>query len=193
MSDSFQDTGQLVRAGSSAVAAGYAVQAGDCLVYGHPLDESTDALAVSLAATGENNFLDDIILDFDVNLTGADLFARNGGYVSHPFNDFIPDEGYFEEPGDHADEKETSVMLHYHPELVFMNQAGDGKAGGFRNSLLKSGKVWIPRRWDLISTDTGIGNPLKATAEKGRRYAEAVASSYAEFLRDFSEGDLYLR
>ena len=74
-----------------------------------------------------------------------------------------------------------------------MNQAGDGKAGGFRNPLLKSGKVWIPRRWDLISTDTGIGNPLKATAEKGRRYAEAVASSYAEFLRDFSEGDLYLR
>ena len=105
----------------------------------------------------------------------------------------IPDEGYFEEPGDHADEKEASVMLHYHPELVFMNQAGEGKAGGFRNSLLRSGKVWIPRRWDLISTDTGIGNPFKATAEKGRRYAEAVASSYAEFLRDFSEGDLYLR
>ena len=102
-----------------------------------------------------------------------------------------PDEGYFEEPGDHADEKETSVMLHYHPELVFMDQAGDGKAGGFRNPLLKSGKVWIPRRWDLISSDTGIGNPHRATAEKGGRYARAVASAYAYFLKDFAEGDLY--
>ncbi len=34
---------------------------------------------------------------------------------------------YFENPGDHADELETSVMMHYHPELVNLEEAGSGE------------------------------------------------------------------
>jgi len=33
---------------------------------------------------------------------------------------------FFENPGDHADELETSVMMYYHPELVDISEAGGG-------------------------------------------------------------------
>ena len=39
---------------------------------------------------------------------------------------------YFENPGDHADEVETSVMMHYHPELVNLEEAGSGEYKTFR-------------------------------------------------------------
>lgn len=102
---------------------------------------------------------------------------------------------YFEQPGDHADEVETSVMMHYHPELVKLEEAGEGAARGFKIPALSSGKVWIPRNWSKVSKDTGIGNPALATAEKGKKFAEAVVAEYAEFLYQFSlaesASDLY--
>lgn len=98
---------------------------------------------------------------------------------------------FFDDPGDHADELETSVMLHFHPELVNISEAGEGRSGGFSAELLKEGKVWIPRNWSRVSIDTGIGNPAKATAEKGAAFAKAVTDRYADFLKDFTEEDLY--
>jgi creatinine amidohydrolase len=97
---------------------------------------------------------------------------------------------FFDDPNDHADELETSVMMHYHPELVNLSEAGEGRSGGFSAALLKEGKVWIPRNWGRVSSDTGIGNPAKATAAKGAAFAEAVVSRYADFLKDFTEEDL---
>lgn len=43
-----------------------------------------------------------------------------------------PAKEYFDNPGDHADELETSVMMHYHPELVNLSDAGDGHFRTFR-------------------------------------------------------------
>ena len=98
---------------------------------------------------------------------------------------------FFENPGDHADELETSVMMYYHPELVDISEAGEGKAGGFAIPALKMGSVWIPRNWGKVSTDTGIGDPRTATAEKGQKFVAAVIAKYAEFMRDFLHKDLY--
>ena len=98
---------------------------------------------------------------------------------------------FFDNPGDHADELETSVMMHYHPELVDLSKAGDGNNVGFAPELLASGKVWIPRNWSRISRDTGVGDPRSATAEKGRSFAEAVAEKYAEFMSEFISDKLY--
>lgn len=98
---------------------------------------------------------------------------------------------YFEAPDDHADELETSVMMHYHPELVNLSEAGEGRAGGFNSPWLSSGKAWIPRNWLKVSVDTGIGNPRLATAEKGQRFAAVVAKNYAELLRDLCSDNLY--
>lgn len=104
----------------------------------------------------------------------------------------LPAKEYFEDPGDHADELETSVMMHYHPELVNLADAGDGhQIGRFRSELLRKGVAWVPRAWNRISADTGIGSPLLATAEKGQRFAEAVSDVYADLLRDLTAPDLY--
>lgn len=97
---------------------------------------------------------------------------------------------FFEDPGDHADELETSVMMYCRPELVNLSEAGSGGTGGFAPELLREGKVWIPRNWSKISEDTGVGNPAKATAEKGRRFVDAVTGKYADFLKEMT-GYLY--
>lgn len=49
---------------------------------------------------------------------------------------FVPAKEYFDEPGDHADELETSVMMHYHPELVNLDEAGDGNYKKFASQML---------------------------------------------------------
>lgn len=98
----------------------------------------------------------------------------------------VPAKDYFDIVGDHADEVETSVMMHYHPELVRLEEAGRGESKHFSIAQLQSGRVWIPRNWSLVSEDTGIGDPSHATAEKGRRFAGAVVDEYVDFLRQFA-------
>ena len=106
-----------------------------------------------------------------------------------------PARDFFDQPGDHADELETSVMLHYHPELVRMELAGEGRAHAFALPSLRQKTAWLPRNWNLVTKDTGIGNPLLATAEKGARFAQAVAERYAQLLAELKgascPADLY--
>lgn len=98
--------------------------------------------------------------------------------------------GYFADPGDHAGELETSVMLHAAPELVLpLGEAGDGRERRPRVAALRAGWAWAPRRWTQVSADTGIGDPRAATADKGRRYAEAVAREVGQFLVDLAAAD----
>ncbi len=100
-------------------------------------------------------------------------------------------KAYFDMPSDHADELETSVMMHYHPELVDLSEAGEGKAKTFRGESLRRGIGWIPRNWQKVSTDTGIGDPRTATAEKGCRFAAACAESLAGLIADLCDENLY--
>ena len=100
---------------------------------------------------------------------------------------FVPAKEYFDEPGDHADELETSVMMHYPPELVDLSEAGDGKSKKFASQMLNEKVAWIPRHWMKVSEDTGIGNPKKASAEKGKRYVEAVTAKYAQLFKELTE------
>ncbi|MCH5242108.1 MAG: creatininase family protein [Muribaculaceae bacterium] len=104
-----------------------------------------------------------------------------------------PAKEYFEEPGDHADELETSVMMYYHPELVNLSEAGKGNSGGFHSEGFSSGKVWLPRNWEKVSKDTGIGSPMKANAEKGEKFVKDISNDYALMFNEFckSEDSLY--
>ncbi len=98
---------------------------------------------------------------------------------------------YFEERGDHANELETSVILYYFPELVLpLNEAGDGKSKQSKLNGFKNKTAWSPRQWDKVTEDTGIGNPKKATAEKGKRYLEDVTTKISEFFIELAECDL---
>lgn len=99
----------------------------------------------------------------------------------------LPAKDWFDEPGDHADELETSVMMHYHSELVNLSEAGPGQAHPFALASLREKVAWLPRHWTRVTDDTGIGNPHLATAEKGKRFAEAVAAKYALLIKELAE------
>ena len=109
----------------------------------------------------------------------------------------LPGKDWFDSPGDHADELETSVMIHYHPELVNLSEAGPGKANPFALESLRQKTAWLPRHWTKVTSDTGIGDPSLATAEKGQRFAAAVAEKYATLLQELaaisSTEDLYVK
>lgn len=89
---------------------------------------------------------------------------------------------YFENRDDHAGEMETSVMLHLTPDLVRpLSEAGDGKAKKFTFTAMREGWAWAERRWSAVTRDTGVGNPEKATAEKGAKFFEDVTAKVGEF------------
>jgi creatinine amidohydrolase len=94
---------------------------------------------------------------------------------------------YFDQPGDHAGELETSMMLHLHPDLVLpLDQAGPGNARRFAVAGLREGWAWSPRRWTAVTEDTGVGDPRAATAEKGQRFMAAISARLGRFLVDFA-------
>jgi creatinine amidohydrolase len=87
-------------------------------------------------------------------------------------------------------------MMHYHPELADLAEAGPGLANPFALQSLREKTAWLPRHWTRVTADTGIGDPRHATPEKGRRFAEAVARKYAVLLKELAavrgEQDFYL-
>lgn len=103
--------------------------------------------------------------------------------------------GFFHEPGDHAGEMETSCIMHIRPEWVLpLSEAGSGAAKRFRFDGMQKGWVTAQRAWTQVTSDTGVGNPAKATAEKGKAYLQATAADIGAFLVDLAQtdiGDLY--
>lgn len=95
---------------------------------------------------------------------------------------------YFEEPGDHADEMETSLMLHLNPEIVLpLKEAGPGKENKSRIEGIREGWAWAEREWSKVTTDTGVGNPHKATAEKGKKYFIETTGKLANLYMDVAK------
>ena len=97
---------------------------------------------------------------------------------------------YFSDLGDHAGEMETSVMQHIAPERVLpLSEAGSGKARAFKIAAFREGWAWAPRQWTQVTDDTGVGNPAASTAEKGKRYVEAVSGKLGDFLIELAKAD----
>lgn len=98
---------------------------------------------------------------------------------------------FFHEPGDHAGELETSVMMEIAPDLVLpLSEAGDGKARGFRLEGLRNGTAWAPRQWTSVTDDTGVGDPSHARHENGVRFLDAVTGRISAFLLELKDADL---
>ena len=94
---------------------------------------------------------------------------------------------YFDEPGDHAGEMETSAMMHIAPELVLpLEEAGDGAAKRFKVKALNEGWLSAQRAWTKVTKDTGVGNPSASTSAKGKKYLDDTAIKIADFLIDLS-------
>ena len=78
---------------------------------------------------------------------------------------------------------ETSVILHLRPELVRpLSEAGDGAAKKFRMTAIREGWAWAERKWMQVTKDTGVGDPRKASAEKGSHIFQSVPGKIATFL-----------
>ncbi|HSJ69884.1 MAG TPA: creatininase family protein [Anditalea sp.] len=98
---------------------------------------------------------------------------------------------YFGHPGDHADEMETSLILHLTPDLVLpLEEAGDGKENKARIKAFREGWVWAERKWSKISPDTGVGNPKAATKEKGEQFFIDVTDKLADLYLDLAKSDI---
>lgn len=89
--------------------------------------------------------------------------------------------------GDHADEFETSLMLHLTPAWVDMAVAGDGAATPSALPKLSSTPgVWVTRDWSALTASTGTGDPRHGTAEKGQQILEMFVSALAPVLVELS-------
>ena len=132
---------------------------------------------------GGNNFkpiIRDMTIDFpDLLVAVCDWFAVE------------PQTGYFDNKDDHAGEMETSVMMHYHPELVDLSMAGTGESKSFAIDSLNNKTGWIPRNWAKVSIDTGVGDPRKSSAEKGEKFANVVTDKIALLFKELVTQNIY--
>ncbi|MBN8578972.1 MAG: creatininase family protein [Cytophagales bacterium] len=100
----------------------------------------------------------------------------------------IDQKEFFENKDDHAGEMETSLLLYLRPHLVRpLHEAGAGHARKFRFKAIQEGWAWAERKWMQVTNDTGVGDPRKATAEKGEKYFKAVTQKVARFFLEVAQ------
>jgi len=92
----------------------------------------------------------------------------------------------------HACEFETSLYMYLRPELVEKDKMTSREAPSLTNQfiyddLFGSGPVHMVNRWSRI-TETGVeGDPMLATPEKGKEFAECSIRNLVEFCRLFRD------
>lgn len=96
----------------------------------------------------------------------------------------------FEQPGEHADEVETSLGMAYFPDLMRCELADNGAARPSRFEAINRGWITITRPWHLVSANTGLGDPKPATAAKGVRLMEALAERLGGFLAELGMAEM---
>ncbi|WP_216359382.1 creatininase family protein [Sediminicola luteus] len=97
---------------------------------------------------------------------------------------------YFDEPGDHADEMESSLIMHLRPDLVLpLEAAGNGAEKKHKIQGFQEGWAWMEREWSAISADTGVGDPKAASAEKGQRFFKDLTQKLAGFFSELAAAD----
>ncbi|PCH77957.1 MAG: amidase [Flavobacteriaceae bacterium] len=147
------------------------------------LDHQNIRKLVIVNAHGGNNFKQ-IIRELSLEYPKVFICSLNWWQVTDT-------KKYFDEPGDHAGELETAVMMHLTPELVLpLEEAGDANAKSFKITGLKQGWVTAQREWTKITEDTGVGNPKMATKEKGATFLKVVIAMIGSFFEELHHADL---
>lgn len=91
-----------------------------------------------------------------------------------------------DEPG-HADELETSLMLHLHPDRV---RSAEIARDEMDSPSLFSRFVMQYQRMDQRSHHGGVGNPEAASAERGRDAFERIVRGLVALTEDLRDGIL---
>jgi creatinine amidohydrolase len=92
----------------------------------------------------------------------------------------------------HACEFETAMYMYLKPDLVQMDKMTPRETPSRINQfifddLFGSGPVHMVNRWSRV-TQTGVeGDPMLATPEKGKAFAECAINNLVEFARLFRE------
>ena len=137
---------------------------------------------VILNGHGANNFMP---LIRELAGTHPDLFICSVNWFQAADR-----KAFFKAPGDHADELETSVMMHIEPGLVRpLSTAGNGATKKYLPEGFRKGWAWAQRPWSRITADTGSGDPAAATPVKGERFLEECIGNIADFLHEVGSGD----
>jgi len=93
-------------------------------------------------------------------------------------------------PGEHASEAETAVALALFPEKVHMERAAAPRQAPLKLESLKADYVTFVRPWDRVSDNTGMGDPTRATPEKGRKLVEVFVDRVAALLKELSDAEV---
>jgi len=139
---------------------------------------------------------------FVTNYTVQEL-GQEGYYVlSVMFQNCVRDVHHeiFEDPFWHADEAETSIALHLFPEYVNMSRAvkematplldrqfvtGPTQEKSSKPLRFDEGTVSAPEYKDLKAGV--VGDPTKATAEKGEKYVKAIIDRMEDLVNHIKE------
>ena len=98
---------------------------------------------------------------------------------------------YFDEPGDHAGELETSVTMYLTPDLVLpLDEAGNGNAKKFKIKGFREGWATAQRKWTEVTEDTGVGDPKLSTKVKGQAFFNATSAVIGDFLTELHHTDI---
>jgi creatinine amidohydrolase len=122
----------------------------------------------------------------ELGLTFPDMFFCLAEWFKMPEREI-----FFDEPGDHAEEVETSLMLYLRPDLVLPKEKwGKGEERKIKISSFSETWLWTERKWSKATADTGIGNPSKATADKGDKFFNSIARRLGDLFVEICQADL---
>jgi len=167
-------------------------------------------LTLNLNPSTQHSILEDLVESLDNH--GIDKLLIVNGHGGNDFKQIIREVGrnftemfistcnwfqsvdknsIFDHAGDHADEMETSLMMYACSEHVLpLDQAGEGKAKDFCIEALNEHWAWTERKWSRTTSDTGIGDPRKATKEKGEQYFRAVTEKMSALMLSLAKTDI---
>ncbi len=207
--DSLQNEGLCAEAGRIAWEAGAKVAILPNLPFGVQTGQLDIPFCINMNPSTQLAVLEDVVTSLEgVGVAKLVVFNGHGGndfrqmlrelQARHPriflslVNWFHIHNGQdiFTLVGDHADERETSLMLHLHPELVLPKETwGPGTDNLWKIAALREKWAWAQRAWTQATNDTGSGDPQHATAEKGARYFERLTTRFAGYLVELAAAD----
>ncbi len=123
----------------------------------------------------------DVMLDLPIFIVYV-----NGYQLDPAVRDVLDNPG-----GDHAEEMETSLILHLHPDWVApLDTAHDGSTTPSElPALTETPGTWCVRDWQALTESSGVGDPRAATADKGERILQMFADKLTDVLVELSKAE----
>lgn len=93
----------------------------------------------------------------------------------------------------HAGELETSLMMHYYPELVIRERIFEAEVADRKEwhnpDMFAKNKVYIYKPFEQYSKRGNLGQPQKASEEKGRIIAEIIKKKLTDLMEYCAKND----